>query len=274
MERPIPKRRLGRTGAEVSILGLGGEGVLRTVGREKEAVSLINAAIDLGINYMESARAYSDSEVYYGAALGERRSQVFLASKSHARDKKGAASHLEESLRNMRTDHLDLWMIHDMRTEDDISAVFGPGGALEAFVEAREKGKVKYLGVTGHHDPVIIRKCLEAFDFDTVLVPVNPAEPFYKCFLDEVVPVASVKDTAIMGMKVYMKGQLQAPKRLLLSYALTQPIATAVVGCDNLEQLNENAEAASGFQPLKYKEIQRFSQMIEPYARQLMYYKP
>lgn len=274
MEKPIPKRRLGRTGEEVSILGLGGEGVLRTVGRGKEADALINAAIDLGINYMESARAYSDSEVYYGAALRERRSQVFLASKSHARDRKGAASHLEESLRNMKTDYLDLWMIHDMRTEDDIDAVFGPGGALEAFVEAREKGKAKYLGVTGHHDPVIIRKCLEAFDFDTVLVPVNPAEPFYKCFLDEVVPVASVKDTAIMGMKVYMRGQLQAPKRLLLSYALTQPIATAVVGCDNLEQLNENAEAASSFQPLKYKEIQRFSQMIEPYARQLMYYKP
>jgi aryl-alcohol dehydrogenase-like predicted oxidoreductase len=274
MEKPIPKRRLGRTGVEVSILGLGGEGVLRTVGREQEADTLINLAIDLGINYMESARAYSDSEVYYGLALRERRQQVFLASKSHARDKKGAAAHLEQSLRNMKTDYLDLWMIHDMRTEEDMSAVFGPGGALEAFVEAREKGLVKYIGVTGHHDPVIIRKCLEAFDFDTVLVPVNPAEPFYKCFLDEVVPIASVKDTAIMGMKVYMKGQLQAPKRLLLSYALTQPIATAVVGCDNAEQMNENAEAASTFQPLKYKEIQRFGQMIEPYARQLLYYKP
>lgn len=274
MEKPIPKRRLGRTGVEVSILGLGGEGVLRTVGREQEADTLINTAIDLGINYMESARAYSDSEVYYGLALRERRQQVFLASKSHARDKKGASAHLEETLRNMKTDYLDLWMIHDVRTEDDISRIFGVHGALEAFVEARSKGLVKYIGVTGHHDPVIIRKCLEAFAFDTALVPVNPAEPFYKCFLDEVVPIASVKDTAIMGMKVYMKGLLQAPKRLLLSYALTQPITTAVIGCDNIEQLKENAEAASTFQPLKYKEIQRFGQMIEPYARQLLYYKP
>ena len=274
MEKPIPKRKLGRTGVEVSILGLGGEGVLRTVGREQEEDTLINTAIDLGINYMESARAYSESEAYYGLALRERRQQVFLASKSHARDKKGASAHLEETLRNMKTDYLDLWMIHDMRTEDDISRVFGAQGALEALVEARGKGLVKYIGVTGHHDPVIIRKCLEAFDFDTVLVPVNPAEPFYKCFLDEVVPIASVKDTAIMGMKVYMKGLLQAPKRLLLSYALTQPITTAVVGCDNIEQLNENAEAASSFQHLKYKEIQRFGQVIEPYARQLLYYKP
>ena len=274
MENPIPKRRLGRTNVEVSILGLGGEGVLRTVGRELEADTLINTAIDLGINYMESARAYAGSEAYYGLALRERRPQVFLASKSHARDKKGASAHLEESLRNMKTDYLDLWMIHDVRTEDDMSEIFGPGGALEAFVEARSKGLVKYIGVTGHHDPVIIRKCLEAFDFDTVLVPVNPAEPFYKCFLDEVVPVASAKDTAIMGMKVYMRGQLQAPKRLLLSYALTQPISVAVVGCDNIEQMTENAEAASTFQPMRFKEIQRFGQMIEPYARQLMYYKP
>lgn len=274
MDKPIPKRRLGRTGVEVSVLGLGGEGVLRTVGREQEATALINAALDAGINYMESARAYAGSESYYGLALRERRSQVFLASKSHARDKKGALLHLDETLSNMKTDHLDLWMIHDVRTEDDMARIFGKDGALEAFVEARDKGKVKYIGVTGHHDPVIIRKCLESFDFDTVLVPVNPAEPFHRCFLDEVVPVASAKDTAIMGMKVYMRGQLQAPKRLLLSYALTQPISVAVVGCDNVEQLTENAEAASEFQPLKVKEMQRFGQMIEPYARQLMYYKP
>lgn len=274
MEKPIPKRKFGRTGVEVAILGLGGEGVLRTFGREQEADTLINTAIDLGINYMESARAYSGSESYFGLALRERRDKVFLASKSHARDRKGALDHLGETLRNMKTDHLDLWYIHDVRTEDEVREIFGPDGALEGFVQAREKGLVKYIGVTGHHDPAVIRKCLEGFDFDAALVPVNPAEPFYKCFLDEVVPLASARDTAIAGMKVYMKGLLQAPKKLLLSYALTQPISAAVVGCDNVEQLTENAEAASAFQPLKHKEVQRFTQMVEPYARQLMYYKP
>jgi len=274
MERPIPKRKFGKTGAELTVLGLGGEGVLRTFGRENEADALINTALDLGINYMESARAYSGSESYYGLALRERRDKVFLASKSHARDKKGVLDHLEESLRNMKTDYLDLWYIHDVRTEEEISEIFGPNGALEGFIMAKAKGLVKHIGVSGHHDPAVIKKCLESFDFDAVLVPVNPAEPFYKCFLDEVVPVASAKDTAIVGMKVYMKNLFQAPKRLLLSYALTQPISLAVVGCDNVEQLNENAEAASGFQPLKYKEVQRFTQMVEPYARQLQYYKP
>ncbi|HBG47768.1 MAG TPA: aldo/keto reductase [Deltaproteobacteria bacterium] len=274
MDRPIPKRKFGRTGVDVTILGLGGEGVLRTFGKEKEADALINTALDLGINYMESARAYSGSEAYYGLALKERRDKVLLASKSHARDKKGVLGHLEETLRNMKTDYLDLWYIHDVRTDDEVNKIFGPEGAIEGFIHARDKGLVKYIGVTGHHDPLIIKKCLESFDFDAVLVPVNPAEPFYKCFLDEVVPLASAKDTAIAGMKVYMKGLFQAPRRLLLSYALTQPISTAVVGCDNIDQMNENAEAASEFQPLKYKEVQRFTQMIEPYARQLMFYKP
>ena len=121
----IPKRKLGKTGVEVTILGLGGEGVLRTDGYEKEAYALINKAIDLGINYFESARAYSGSEGYYGLALKERRQEIFLNSKSHARDKKGALQHLHETLKNMKTDYLDLWQVHDVRTEEDIEEIFG-----------------------------------------------------------------------------------------------------------------------------------------------------
>jgi aryl-alcohol dehydrogenase-like predicted oxidoreductase len=136
----IPKRTLGKTGIEVTILGLGGEGVLRTFGYEQAAYQLINRAIDLGINYFESARAYSGSESYYGLALKERRKEIFLTSKSHARDKQGALAHLHETLTNMKTDHLDLWQIHDVRTEEDVEEIFGPRGALKAFKEARDKG--------------------------------------------------------------------------------------------------------------------------------------
>jgi len=173
----IPKRKLGKTCVEVTIFGLGGEGILRTYGHEKEAYALINRALDLGINYFESARAYSGSEAYYGKALKERRKNIFLTSKSHTRDKKGALIHLNETLRNMKTDHLDLWQVHDVRTEDDIAEIFGPKGALEAFVEAKEKGFTRFIGVTGHHNPMILKRCVEMFDFDTVLLPVNPAEP-------------------------------------------------------------------------------------------------
>lgn len=274
LEKPIPKRRLGKTGLEVTILGLGGEGVLRTVGREKEADELINTAIDLGINYMESARAYSGSETYYGAALKGRRDKIYLASKSHARDKKGAQEHLEQTLRNMKTDYLDLWQVHDVRTDEDVQTIFGPGGAIEAFVEAREKGQVRYIGVTGHHDPSVLKKCLEAFDFDTALIPVNPAEPAHKPFMEEIYPVAGARDIGLVGMKVYLRGLIEAPKKLLFCYALTQPITTAVVGCDSVEQLKENAEIASNYTPLKLKELQRVNQFFAPFARQVMYYKP
>ncbi|MBI1910387.1 MAG: aldo/keto reductase [Deltaproteobacteria bacterium] len=274
MDKPIPKRRLGKTGLEVTILGLGGEGILRTFGQDKEAVELISAAVDLGINYLESARAYAGSELYYGQALKGKRDKVYLASKSHARDKAGALAHLQETLKNMGTDYLDVWQIHDVRTEDDINKIFAPGGAIEAFAEAKAKGLARFIGVTGHEDPEVLKRCLELFDFDTVLIPVNPAEHAYKCFSEEIIPIAGAKDMGVVGMKVYMRGRLNAPKKLLFSYALTQPISTAVVGCDSIEQLNENAEGASNYQPFKLKEIERLHHLVSPYARELMYYKP
>ncbi len=270
----IPKRRLGRTGESVSILGLGGEGVLRSWGEEKKAVELINAAIDMGVNYMESARAYDGSETYYGKAIGPRRKDIFLAGKSHARDYKGAMAHLHETLKTMGTDYLDLWQVHDVRTEEDMAAIFSPEGAYSAFVEAKEKGLVRFIGVTGHHDPTVLARCVGDFDFDTVLMPVNPAEPAYKPFVEEVVPAASAKDMGIIAMKAYLRGALNAPKRLLFCYALTQPVSTAVIGCDNLDQLKENVEIASSFVPLRLKEVERLTEFISSHARQLMYYKP
>jgi aryl-alcohol dehydrogenase-like predicted oxidoreductase len=275
----IPKRRLGKTGIDVTILGLGGEGILRTYGHDGEAYQLINKAIDLGINYLESARAYSGSESYYGRALQERRRDIFLASKSHARDKKGALDHLHETLRNMKTDHLDLWQVHDVRTGEDMNEIFGPRGALEAFVEARDKGLVRFIGITGHHDPLITKRCIEQFDFDTVLVPVNPAEPGYKSFIDEVLPVAVQKSMGIVGMKVYFRGlagQLSGftSPEPFYRFALSLPITTAVIGCDSIQQLEENVKFAASFKPMTAEEQKKLVDSISPYARQLMYYKP
>lgn len=275
----IPKRKLGKTGVDVTILGLGGEGVLRTYGYEREADDLINRAIDLGINYFESARAYSGSESYYGRSLRERRKEIFLTSKSHARNKKGALLHLQETLRNMKTDHLDLWQVHDVRTEEEIEEIFGPNGALEAFVEAKDKGLVRFIGVTGHHDPLITKRCLQRFDFDTVLIPVNPAEPAYKSYLTEVIPSAKKKGMGIVGMKVYFRGfadklpwfETMEP---LFRFALSQPITTAVIGCDDVEQLEENVKLAGSFSPMTEREILELIRNVSSYARELMYYKP
>jgi aryl-alcohol dehydrogenase-like predicted oxidoreductase len=169
----LPKRPLGKTGVEITLLGLGGEGVLRTFEREKEAVPLIQRAIDLGITYFESARAYAGSESYYGMALGERRREIFLASKSHERTADGALRHLETTLRNMKTSYLDLWMIHDVRTIKDLDEIFKPRGAIKAFEEARRNKLVRFIGISGHRNPTILARAIDLFLFDTVLLPVN-----------------------------------------------------------------------------------------------------
>ncbi len=275
----IQKRKLGKTGVEVTVLGLGGEGVLRTFGQDENAYRLINAAIDLGINYCESARAYDGSETYYGNALKERRKEVFLTSKSHARDKKGALLHLHLTLKNMQTDHLDLWQVHDVRTERDIKEIFGPGGAIEAFAEAKQKGLTRFIGVTGHQDPSIIARCIEMFDFDTVLMPVNPAEPEHDSFLTTVLPLANSKGMGIIGMKVYLRGLAQRLPRYsgmepFLRFALSQPITTAVVGCDSTGQLRQNVDYAKSFSPMSPDEMNQLIEDVGPFAKWLMYYKP
>jgi len=275
----LQKRKLGKTGVEVTVLGLGGEGILRTFGHEKEAYGLINRAIDLGITYFESARAYAGSETYYGLALRERRKEIFLASKSHARDKRGALGHLRETLSNMQTDHLDLWQVHDVREKEEVEEIFGRGGAIEAFISAREKGMVSFVGVTGHHDPFIIRKCIEIIDFDTVLIPVNPAEYAHNSFIEGVIPLAREKEMGIIGMKTYFRGlatKLRGVESLepFYRFALSHPISTAVIGCDSVPQLEENVRFAASFEMMTSDEMRGLREMISPNARRLMYYKP
>jgi aryl-alcohol dehydrogenase-like predicted oxidoreductase len=275
----IPKRTLGRTGFEATILGLGGEGILRTFGYDAQAYNLINRAIDLGINYFESARAYSGSESYYGLALKERRKEIFLTSKSHARDRVGAWAHLQETLANMKTDHLDLWQVHDVRTREEVKEIFGPQGAIQAFVEAKEKGATRFIGVTGHHDPLITRRCMESFDFDTVLIPVNPAEPVYKSYIDQVIPIARQKRVGIVAMKIYFRGFAEklpwfSSMEPFFRFALSQPVNLAVIGCDDIKQLEQNVAFARSFHPMSEDEKQDLIDDVYPFGRKLMYYKP
>lgn len=179
----------------------------------------------------------------------------------------------------MKTDRLDLWQVHDVRSDEDISEIFGPNGAIEAFVEAKEKGLTRFIGVTGHHDPMILRRCIEMFDFDTVLLPVNPAEPSYRSFLEGVVPVANEKAMGIIGMKVYFRGFASklpgyVSMEPFLHFALSQPITNVVVGCDSVEQLEENVSFARSFNPISKEEMESLIDEVAPYANSLMYYKP
>ncbi len=273
----LPTRLLGKTGMSVTQLGLGGEGVLRTFGREREAHAVIEGALASGIRYCESARAYSGSEAYYGGCLGARREDTFLASKSHERTAVGAREHLTTTLQSLRTDWLDLWQVHDLRSEADIKEIFGPGGAIEAFDAAKREGLVRFIGVTGHKNPQVLLRAFELYDFDTVLLPVNPAEPSYLSFLDTVLPEASRRNMGIVGMKVLCRGLgLRLPgfssPEPWIRYALSHGVSTIVIGCDTPGQVAENAEMAAA-EPMAAEEAARFEAAVAPYARQLMYYK-
>jgi len=277
-ESALPRRPLGKTGAEITILGLGGEGILRTFGQEKEAVALIQRAIDLGINYFESARAYSGSESYYGEALKERRRGIFLASKSHERTGDGALKHLETTLGVMKTDYLDLWMIHDVRTTKDLDLIFGPKGASKAFEAAKRNKLARFIGISGHRNPTILSRALDLFPFDTVLMPVNPAEPHYWSFLSEVLPKAQTKGMGILGMKTLSRGvciKIFGAESIenFLRFAMTQSISAAVVGCETIEQLEMDVRLARSFQPMPQKDQDILLNRVKSYARELMYYK-
>ncbi|MCM2265432.1 MAG: aldo/keto reductase [Desulfuromonadales bacterium] len=274
----IPTRRLGNTGVDVTCLGLGGEGVLRTFGQNKAARAVILAALEQGITYLESARAYDDSEVYYGESLGAWRNQVFLASKAHARSARGAEQMLQATLANLKTDRLDLWQVHDVRTDEDLERIFGPGGAIEAFDRAKRDGRVRFVGITGHHDPQILLKAFDLYPFDTVLLPVNPAEPAWRSFPQSVVPDATRRGMGIIGMKVLCRGfGLQVPgsseAARWIRYALAHEVSTMVIGCDNPAHVIKNAAAARQ-PPLPMDDRHELERLVAPYARELMYYKP
>ncbi len=256
----LPSRPLGNTGRSVSIFGLGGEGVLRTHGRGAEAAAVVHRALDQGVTYCDTAPAYSSSQDYYGAALGERRDGLFLASKTHDRSRDGALRLLDDSLGRLRTDHLDLWQLHDLRTMNDLDRIFAKGGAIEALTRARDEGRVKHLGLTGHHDPAILLEAMRRFDFDTLLVALNAADVHRSSFARTVLPEATRRGLGVIGMKVFGAGTLVKPGRLApgeaMGYVLSLAgLSTVILGCSSPAEVDQNAEAARRFVPLDFTQM-------------------
>lgn len=274
----LPTRPLGKTGVDVTIFGLGGEGVLRTHGRDAEARAVIERALDLGVTYFDCARAYAGSEHYYGLSLGARRDRIFLTSKAFERSKRGALAQLDETLTTMQTDHLDLWQMHDVRDARELDWVTAPGGALEAFREAREQGKCRFLGVTGHHDPAVLSAALKLFPFDTVLLPINPCEAHFHPFMATTLQEAHGRGLGIIGMKVPARGQLLRTGvtfsiEPLMRYALSWPVSTIVIGCDTPQQVEENVRVAARFTPMTEQEMRALEEAYAPFVPQGQFYK-
>ncbi len=277
----IGHRIFGRSGRNVTMVGLGGEGVLRTFGEEERAEQVIREAISQGIGYFDSARVYAGSESYYGLVWPrerETRSAVFQTSKSASRDKQGALADLETTFKTMGVDHLDLWQIHDVRTEQDLREIGGPGGALEAFLEAKESGKVKHIGVTGHHDPDILTKAVSQWPVDSVLLPVNPVEGVLGGFLDQTLPMAREKGIAVIGMKIlgasnYVFPQHGVTAETLLRYALSQDITVAIVGCSTPDHVRTLADAGRDFEPMDREEQEALLDLFRTYALRMAFYR-
>jgi predicted aldo/keto reductase-like oxidoreductase len=274
----LPTRPLGRTGHHATLFALGGEGVLRTHGRMAEAVQVIHRALDQGVNYCDTAPAYASSMDYYGAALGERRAGIFLASKTADRTRDGSLRILDDSLRRLRTDHLDLWQLHDLRTRSDLDRIFAKGGALEALIRAREEGRCRFLGVTGHHDPAILLEALRRFTFDTALVALNAADVHRLSFIQSVLPEAARQGMGVIGMKVLGQGILLSRggfrAREAMSYVLSLPgVSTVVIGCKTPSEVDENARIAREFAALDENTLRELESRTRENARELAYYK-
>ena len=254
----LPLRQLGRTNVQLPILGLGGAGNTPLSGDNEEAATAqIQRALELGIRYFDTAASYGPSESYLGKVLPPYRDEIFLASKTSARDRDGAWRELEQSLQRLNTEYLDLWQFHHVSFESDLDTLLSKDGAVQALEEAKAQGLVRFSGITGHHEPDIIATGLQRYAFDHALIPVNAADPHHpRPFIPGVLPVAKAQNVGITAMKVPAYGRLFKPGVLdgmtqALGYALSQPgVHCAVVAARSIEQLEENVRAAQAFQTL------------------------
>lgn len=281
MAEAIPQKNFGLGKSQVTAVGLGGEGILRTTDRTPHARRVILEAIDQGITYFDSAPAYRDSEIYLGSIWQENpaaRQKVFQTSKSASRDRKGAQADLENTLKRLATDYLDLWQVHDIRTRKDLELISGPNGALEAFIAAKKAGKVRYIGVTGHHDPAILARAVAEWPVDSVLLPVNPVEELLGGFLTSTLAEARRKKIAVIGMKILGASHYILPKfnisaDLLIRYALSHQITLGIVGCSSPDEVQTLARAGSSSKPLTVTEKNHILNVFKPYSRKLAFYR-
>jgi aryl-alcohol dehydrogenase-like predicted oxidoreductase len=268
-------RTLGRTGERVSALGVGGHhlGDLPTV---DEAIRLVHEAIDAGITFFENCWEYYNgkTENILGRAIKGRRDKIFLMTKvcTHGRSGQLALQMLEESLRRLGTDHLDLWQIHGIVYDNDPELAYAKGGVLEAFDQAKTQGKVRFVGFTGHKDPAFHLQMLElGYPFDTVQMPLNPFDASFHSFEKQVLPEVNRRGMAALGMKS-MGGTAWAVKNgvvkaeELLRYAMSLPVATTISGMDTLEVLHQNLRVVRGFKPMTDNEMDALRARCAPTA--------
>ncbi|MFZ0663588.1 MAG: aldo/keto reductase [Acidobacteriaceae bacterium] len=300
----MPTRNLGRTGFRVGIFGLGGQGGLEKVNDEAGALPIIEKALELGVNYFDTSAIYGGpdrwSERYLGKGLKGHRDQVYLATKTKERTRDAAFKNIEVSLKLLNTDHVDTWQLHDVGIQEDVDQIFAKGGAIEALIQAKEQKMVRHLGVTGRFRPDALIECINRFPFDTVLMAVNAADKYHYPFEPKLLPLAVEKQLGIIAMKVMARGRILSSwtppsieaqkhswegrgaiattpgtltKHETFFYNLSLPISTAIIGCDNVQQVEECVQLARGFTPLNQQQMAELEAKTEPIAKQALFFR-
>jgi predicted aldo/keto reductase-like oxidoreductase len=299
----MPTRNLGKTGYRVGIFSLGGQSALERADNEAIAVPIIEKALDLGVNYIDTSSIYGGpqrwSEQYVGKVMKHRRADAFLASKTRERTKDDSLRMLEVSLKLLNTDHLDLWQLHDIGSDNEVQQIFAKGGAMEALLQARDQKMVRYLGITGHFRPEPLIECIHRYPFDAILMAVNAADPHHYSFSEQLLPLAVEKQMGIIGMKIPARGRILsswtpppieqqkhmwegmvlAPTpgtldmRQAMYYSLSLPISTVIIGCDSTTQLEHNVQLAREFTPFNEKQLAALVQKSEPVSKQALFFR-
>jgi aryl-alcohol dehydrogenase-like predicted oxidoreductase len=300
----VPTRNLGKTGYKVGIFSLGGQAALERANNFDVAVPIVERALDLGVNYIDTSSIYGGperwSEQYIGRVMARRRNEAFLATKTRERDRDASMRMIEKSLELLKTDYIDLWQLHDIGIMANVEAVFAKGGAMEALVEMKEQKVVRHLGVTGHYRPEPLMECIRRHPFDTILMAVNAADPHHYSFSEALLPMAVERQMGIIGMKIPGRSRLlstwtppsiEAQKRSwegmviqttspgtltmreAMHYTLSRPVSTVIVGCDSIAQLEENVQIARDFTPLSEPQTAELVERAEPCSKPALFFR-
>lgn len=303
-QKAMPTRNLGKTGYKVGIFSLGGQAALEKANNFDTAVPIIERALNLGINYIDTSSIYGGpqrwSEQYVGKVMAKRRNEAFLATKTKERTRDDSMRMIEKSLELLQTDHVDLWQLHDIGTMSDVNEVFAKGGAMEALLEMQQQKVVRYLGITGHYRPDALIECIHRHPFDCILMAVNAADPHHYSFNEALLPLAVEKQMGIIGMKIPGRGRLLSswnpppieqqkhswegmtiqtanPGTLTMKeamyYTLSRPVSTVIIGCDSIAQLEQNVQLARDFTPLSTKQEQELVAKAEPVAKPSLFFR-
>src|SRR3974390_706111 len=299
----MPTRNLGKTGDRGGVFSLGGQAALERGDNAAAAVPIIEKALDLGVNYIDTSSIYGGpkrwSEQYIGEVMKKRRNEAFLASKTRERTKDDSLRMLETSLKLLNTDHLDLWQLHDIGSTNEVQQIFAKGGAMEALLQAKDQKIVRFLGITGHFRPEPLIDCIHRYPFDAILMAVNAADPHHYTFSEQLLPLAVEKQMGIIGMKVPARGRILsswtpppidaqkhswegmvlAPTpgtldmRQAMYYSLSLPVSTIIIGCDSVPQLEQTVQLAREFTPYNQKQMEALVAKAEPVSKQALFFR-